>query len=85
MSTQTSTIELRATAGTGTGTGTASGSEGFQDGVEDGTVAPGDRHEFPVLPPVDGGKDAWLFLGACFVIEALVWGMCFLRPKISIR
>lgn len=26
------------------------------------------------LPPVDGGKDAWLFLAACFVIEALVWG-----------
>lgn len=26
------------------------------------------------LPPVDGGKDAWLFLAASFVIEALVWG-----------
>lgn len=26
------------------------------------------------LPPVDGGKDAWLFLAACFVMEALVWG-----------
>ncbi|KAL2016742.1 hypothetical protein VTK56DRAFT_3131 [Thermocarpiscus australiensis] len=26
------------------------------------------------LPPVDGGKDAWLFLAACFMIEALVWG-----------
>jgi hypothetical protein len=26
------------------------------------------------LPPVDGGKDAWLFLTACFIIEALVWG-----------
>jgi len=33
------------------------------------------RHEFPVLPPVDGGKEAWLFLGACFVLELLVWGM----------
>jgi hypothetical protein len=31
-------------------------------------------HEFS-LPPVDGGKDAWLFLAASFVIEALVWGM----------
>ncbi|KAL1963328.1 hypothetical protein VTN77DRAFT_8449 [Rasamsonia byssochlamydoides] len=29
------------------------------------------------LPPVDGGKDAWLFLGACFIIEALVWGFTF--------
>ena len=26
------------------------------------------------LPPVDSGKDAWLFLAACFVVEALVWG-----------
>lgn len=30
-------------------------------------------HEFS-LPPVDRGKDAWLFLAASFVIEALVWG-----------
>lgn len=26
------------------------------------------------LPPVDGGKDAWLVLAGCFVLEALVWG-----------
>ncbi|EXK76056.1 hypothetical protein FOQG_19184 [Fusarium oxysporum f. sp. raphani 54005] len=26
------------------------------------------------LPPVDGGKDAWLFLFAAFLLEALVWG-----------
>jgi len=26
------------------------------------------------LPPMDGGKDAWLFLAAVFVVEALVWG-----------
>jgi hypothetical protein len=25
------------------------------------------------LPPVDGGKDAWLFLAACFMLEANVW------------
>ena len=31
------------------------------------------RQEFS-LPPVDGGKDAWLFLAGCFMIEALVWG-----------
>lgn len=30
-------------------------------------------HEFS-LPPVDRGKDAWLFLAASFVVEALVWG-----------
>ncbi|PSN68117.1 MFS general substrate transporter [Corynespora cassiicola Philippines] len=26
------------------------------------------------LPPVDGGKDAWLFLSAAFLLEVLVWG-----------
>ena len=31
------------------------------------------RQEFS-LPPVDGGKDAWLFLAGCFVTEALIWG-----------
>ncbi|KAI8633800.1 major facilitator superfamily domain-containing protein [Xylariaceae sp. FL1651] len=35
-----------------------------------------ERQEFS-LPPVDGGKDAWLFLAACFAIEALVWGFPF--------
>jgi len=34
----------------------------------------GDGHEMQSLPPVDGGKDAWLFLAACFMIEGLVWG-----------
>ncbi|KAI5922670.1 MFS general substrate transporter [Camillea tinctor] len=34
------------------------------------------RQEFS-LPPVDGGKDAWLFLAACFAIEGLVWGFPF--------
>lgn len=27
------------------------------------------------LPRADGGKDAWLFLAACFMIEGLIWGM----------
>ncbi|KAI2467528.1 MFS general substrate transporter [Annulohypoxylon bovei var. microspora] len=35
-----------------------------------------ERQEFS-LPPVDGGKDAWLFLAACWAIEALVWGFPF--------
>lgn len=26
---------------------------------------------------MDGGKDAWLFLAACFMIEALIWGFSF--------
>lgn len=27
------------------------------------------------LPRADGGKDAWLVLLSCFVLEAIVWGM----------
>jgi hypothetical protein len=34
-----------------------------------------DVREFSLLP-VDRGKDAWLFLAASFVMEALIWGMC---------
>jgi hypothetical protein len=34
----------------------------------------GNGQEMPSLPPVDSGKDAYLFLAACFMIEALVWG-----------
>ncbi|KAF7557278.1 hypothetical protein G7Z17_g819 [Cylindrodendrum hubeiense] len=26
------------------------------------------------LPPVDGGKQAWCFLAACFCVDALIWG-----------
>ncbi|KAF2404570.1 MFS general substrate transporter [Trichodelitschia bisporula] len=26
------------------------------------------------VPPPDGGKDAWLFLIACFMFEATIWG-----------
>jgi hypothetical protein len=29
------------------------------------------------LPPMDSGMNAWLFLAACFVMEALVWGFAF--------
>ncbi|KAG5292504.1 MFS monocarboxylate transporter [Histoplasma ohiense] len=29
------------------------------------------------LAPIDRGKDAWLFLAACFFMEALVWGFAF--------
>ncbi|OOF99568.1 hypothetical protein ASPCADRAFT_160540 [Aspergillus carbonarius ITEM 5010] len=31
----------------------------------------------PPPPPLDHGKDAWFFLAACFVMEALVWGFAF--------
>ncbi|KAJ5115214.1 hypothetical protein NUU61_000973 [Penicillium alfredii] len=30
-----------------------------------------------VLPPTDGGFHAWMFLAACTMIEALVWGFAF--------
>ncbi|KAK3291137.1 major facilitator superfamily domain-containing protein [Chaetomium fimeti] len=36
----------------------------------------GTPHEFR-LPPTDTGKDAWLFLAACWAVEALVWGFGF--------
>lgn len=32
------------------------------------------------LPPADGGKDAWLFLLTCFVVEIFVWGKQFCSP-----
>lgn len=30
------------------------------------------------LPSTDGGKDAWLCLLSCFLLEALIWGISFL-------
>lgn len=33
------------------------------------------QREF-TLPPADQGKDAWLFLAGCFMVEALIWGRC---------
>jgi hypothetical protein len=43
----------------------------------DGSTA--DLHEAN-LPPVDRGRGAWGFLAACFMIEALIWGMCMYTP-----
>ena len=46
-----------------------------QDEIDDTSqsVEQAAQHEFS-LPRADGGKDAWLFLAAGFVVEALVWG-----------
>lgn len=33
--------------------------------------------EYATLPRADGGKDAWLALAGCFMLEALVWGFPF--------
>jgi hypothetical protein len=41
--------------------------------LPNGTFSP-DSHEGFSLPPTDTGKDAWLFLLACFMLEALIWG-----------
>ncbi|RFU29651.1 hypothetical protein B7463_g6695, partial [Scytalidium lignicola] len=35
---------------------------------------PQTQHEFS-LPPADGGKDAWLVLAGCTVIEGVVWSL----------
>ncbi|KAL8874706.1 MAG: hypothetical protein Q9198_006846, partial [Flavoplaca austrocitrina] len=45
--------------------------------VEDNSHLVSSSLDESTLPPVDGGKDAWLFLAACFVVEALVWGFPF--------
>ena len=77
-------------SGSGSGSGTASATElgtpstancstadldhtRLEDAIDSPTQWPY-RAEFPQLPPVDGGKDAWLFLAACFVLEVFVWG-----------
>lgn len=62
MGMDSSTIELRPRE------------SGPAEGTDEPASSNNTRHEFPALPPVDGGKDAWLFLAACFVIEALIWG-----------
>jgi hypothetical protein len=36
--------------------------------------SPGEGANEFSLPPIDGGKDAWLFLAACFTLEGTVWG-----------
>ena len=38
------------------------------------TSAPPSTNEFPSLPPVDTGKQAWLFLAACWGVEAVTFG-----------
>lgn len=48
-------------------------------GLVPGDEVPEGHQEFS-LPPADGGKDAWLFLAACFMLEALVWGKCVVSP-----
>lgn len=43
--------------------------------IEEGTA--GLENTESNIPRADGGRDAWLFLAACFVFEALIWGFPF--------
>lgn len=49
--------------------------EGSDDNLRRRFPRPSDasRREF-TLPQADRGKDAWLFLAGCFMVEALIWG-----------
>ncbi|KAF5680779.1 monocarboxylate transporter [Fusarium heterosporum] len=60
-------IELRQEIGEADGH--ASQAEGLEDLA--GT------NQTSSLPPVDGGRNAWLFLAAAFMVEALTWGFPF--------
>ncbi|KAI4244307.1 MAG: hypothetical protein L6R40_003033 [Gallowayella cf. fulva] len=52
--------------------------EGSDDNLRRRFPRPSDasRREF-TLPQADRGKDAWLFLAGCFMVEALIWGFPF--------
>lgn len=45
------------------------------NGTTDGTHLSNIHDGAP--PAMDGGMNAWLFLAACFAMEALVWGFAF--------
>lgn len=42
--------------------------------AEDVSYVSGEANWASSLPPTDTGKDAWLFLFASFMLEALIWG-----------
>lgn len=46
------------------------------------TSTPSATNEFPSLPPVDTGKQAWLFLAACWGVEAVTFGTIPLPPSL---
>jgi hypothetical protein len=63
---------LPAGSNTGNSDVLAPGSASHEEAYVDLALSPS-RHDLS-LPPMDGGKDAWLFLAAGFMFEALVWG-----------
>ncbi|RSL68708.1 hypothetical protein CEP54_002751 [Fusarium duplospermum] len=50
--------------------------DGYGSSTSQGEALTGGT-EFQSLPPVDRGKEAWLFLAASFMVEALTWGFPF--------
>lgn len=60
------TIELQSIARQQDGYG---GSQVHQE-----TINSVETNEGFSLPPADGGKDAWLFLFSCFMLEGMIWG-----------
>ncbi|KDQ20060.1 hypothetical protein BOTBODRAFT_51414 [Botryobasidium botryosum FD-172 SS1] len=42
--------------------------------IPESTLESQNRESAVALPPVDGGMQAWTFVAAAFVLEALVWG-----------
>jgi hypothetical protein len=67
--------------------GTSNGVVQRQDGQDNSPEPQASNAEFS-LPPVDTGKEAWLFLAACWVVEAFTFGksqplLCV--PRISFQ
>lgn len=49
-----------------------------------GAETPTRSEEGHSLPPTDGGKDAWLLLASCFMLEAMIWGALLLESYYSL-
>jgi len=72
---------LQATPGTSTDSFSVISTTGDHDidhaSIEHFGVDPEQHEKVSSLPPVDRGKDAWLFIAGCFMVEALIWGFPF--------
>ncbi|KAL8832067.1 MAG: hypothetical protein Q9170_005034 [Blastenia crenularia] len=53
------------------------GSNNRHDGLRRRFQPQSDSQREFTVPPADRGKDAWLFLAGCFMVEALIWGFPF--------
>lgn len=52
------------------------GSSNNYDGLRRRFQARSESLRSYTLPEADHGKDAYLFLAGCFMVEALIWGGC---------